>query len=69
MIDFEGGPLADLRKGDEVEPVVTASRGKLDNRYALQVVGTRIWRAFFDLYVDGGEPVELRCFLRLGRAR
>ena len=67
VIDFEGGPLADLRKSDEVEPVVSASRGKLDNRYALQVVGTRIWRAFFDLHVDGGEPVELRCFLRLGR--
>ena len=47
--------------------MISASRGKLDNRYALQVVGTRIWRAFFDLYVDGGEPVELRCFLRLGR--
>jgi len=67
VIDFEGGPLADLRKADPVEPVVTASRGKLDNRYALQVVGTRIWRAFFDLYAEGGEPVELRCFLRLGR--
>ena len=40
VIDFEGGPLADLRKADEVEPVITASRGKIDNDYALQVVGT-----------------------------
>jgi glucans biosynthesis protein len=67
VIDFDGGPLTDLRKLDEVEPVITASRGKIDNDYALQVVGTRTWRAFFDLYVDGNEPVELRCFLRLGQ--
>jgi glucans biosynthesis protein len=45
--------------------VVTASRGRIDNVYALQVVGTREWRAFFDLYADGPEPAELRCFLRL----
>ena len=32
----------------------------------LQIVGTRNWRAFFDLYAEGPEPVELRCFLRLG---
>ncbi len=66
VIDFEGGPLADLRKLDQVLPIITASRGKVDNDYALQVVGTRSWRAFFDLYVEGTEPVELRCFLRLG---
>jgi glucans biosynthesis protein len=46
--------------------VITTSRGKIDNAYALQVVGTTSWRAFFDLYVDGPDPVELRCFLRLG---
>jgi glucans biosynthesis protein len=67
VIDFEGGPLVELRKADEVKPIITASRGKVDNDYALQVVGTRNWRAFFDLYVEGDEPVELRCFLRLDR--
>ena len=66
VIDFEGGPLADLEKLDEVEPVIDASRGGIDNAYALQIVGTRNWRAFFDLYVDGEAPVDLRCFLRLG---
>jgi periplasmic glucans biosynthesis protein len=66
VIDFEGGPLVDLEKQDEVEVVVSASRGRIDNVYALQVVGTREWRAFFDLYAEGPEPVELRCFLRLG---
>jgi periplasmic glucans biosynthesis protein len=66
VIDFEGGPLEDLKKLDEVEPVIDASRGRIDNAYALQIVGTRRWRAFYDLYADGPAPVELRCFLRLG---
>jgi glucans biosynthesis protein len=48
-----------------VEPVIDTSRGEIDNAYALQIVGTRNWRAFFDLYVDGEAPVDLRCFLRL----
>jgi glucans biosynthesis protein len=65
VIDFAGGPLAGLAKADPVEPVVTAARGKVDYVYALQVVGTTHWRAFFDLYVDGAEPVDLRCYLRL----
>ncbi len=66
VIDFEGGPLEQLKKLDEVEPVVTASRGELDNIHALQVVGFTRWRAFFDVYADGAEPVDLRCYLRLG---
>jgi len=49
-----------------VKPVITASRGAIDNDYALQVVGTTRWRAFFDLKAEGAEPVDLRCFLRLG---
>ena len=66
VIDFEGGPLDALKKLDPVKPVVNASRGRIDNAYALQIVGTRTWRAFFDLYAEGPEPVDLRCFLRLG---
>ena len=66
VIDFAGGPLTELHKNDKVKPVISASRGKIDNDYALQVVGTTSWRAFFDLYADGTDPVELRCFLRLG---
>ncbi|MDH3771595.1 MAG: glucan biosynthesis protein, partial [Nitrospirota bacterium] len=65
VIDFEGGPLDALEKLDEVEPVISTSRGKIDNDYALQIVGTKSWRAFFDLDVEGAEPVDLRCFLRL----
>jgi glucans biosynthesis protein len=65
VIDFAGGPLEALQKLDEVEPVITASRGRIDNAYALQVVGTTHWRAFFDLYAEGEEPVDLRLFLTL----
>jgi periplasmic glucans biosynthesis protein len=64
VIDFEGGPLEKLAKQDEVVPVVTTSRGTIDNVYALQIVGTKRWRAFFDLQVEGGGPVNLRCYLR-----
>lgn len=66
VIDFAGGPLEALGKQDEVVAVVTQSRGEISNRYALQVVGTKIWRAFFDLQAEGIDPVDLRCFLRLG---
>jgi len=66
VIDFAGGMLESLTKQDKVVAEVTHSRGEISNRYALQVVGTKIWRAFFDLQADGVEPVELRCFLRLG---
>ena len=66
VIDFDGGPLRALRKQDDVEPTVTASRGRIDNAYALQIVGTNRWRAFFDLYAEGDQPVDLRCYLRLG---
>jgi glucans biosynthesis protein len=65
VIDFAGGPLEELVKADPVEPVVTTTRGEISNVYALQVVGTTRWRAFFDLKVEGEDPVELRCFLQL----
>ncbi|MBA3612845.1 MAG: glucan biosynthesis protein, partial [Nitrospirales bacterium] len=66
VIDFEGGPLNEIAKLDKVKPVVSTSKGRIDNEYALQVVGTKNWRAAFDLYVEGNEPVNLRLFLKLG---
>ena len=65
VIDFEGGPLAQMEARYDVTPVVTTSRGKIENAYVIKVVGTDRWRAFFDLAVDGTAPVNLRCFLRL----
>jgi glucans biosynthesis protein len=49
-----------------VELVVNAARGRVDNDYTLQIVGTKNWRAFFDIAVEGNEPVDIRAFLRLG---
>lgn len=66
VIDFSGGPLAAIEQRYDLTAVVSASRGRVDNAYVLKVVGTDRWRAAFDLYVDGAEPVELRCYVRLG---
>jgi len=65
VIDFAGGPLADMEARYDITPVVTQSRGTVDNAYVIKVVGTEKWRAFFDLRADGTEPVDLRCYLRL----
>lgn len=69
-IDFTGGALGGLGQRYDVEMVVGASRGRVADPYALKVLGTDNWRAIFDLHLDGerevADPVELRCFLRLG---
>jgi glucans biosynthesis protein len=64
VIDFAGGQLGDLGLHDSVEPVVWASHGRIVNPYALPIVGTREWRAVFDLMPDGPDPADLRLFLR-----
>ena len=61
-----GGPLEELKQRDPVKLVVSAARGKIDNDYALQIVGTNHWRAFFDIAVEGPEPVDIRAYLHLG---
>jgi glucans biosynthesis protein len=66
VIDFLGGPLAGMAPRFDVTPEVTASGGRVDNAYVIKVVGTRHWRALFDLTPDGKEPIDLRCYLRLG---
>ncbi|HSK42096.1 MAG TPA: glucan biosynthesis protein [Arenibaculum sp.] len=64
-VDFAGGPLEALGKDQEkqVEVMVETSRGTLRNVYPLQVVGTSLWRAFFDLAAEGEAPVDLRLYL------
>ncbi len=62
-IDFQGGALDGLKQRFDVDVVVDASRGRVDGRYAVKVVGTPRWRAVFDLDVAGEEPVDLRCYL------
>ena len=66
VVDFAGGPLTAMAPRFDVTPVVTASHGAVDNAYVIKVVGTNKWRALFDLSTDGRDPVDLRCYLRLG---
>jgi glucans biosynthesis protein len=66
VVDFTGGPLGELKQRFDVTPVIGASRGKVDNAYVIKVVGTNLWRALFDLQVDGNGPVDLRLYLKLG---
>lgn len=68
MVEFLGGPLRDLPKGVLPEPVLTASRGKFSYIYA-EAIPNDVpghWRAQFDFTVEGGDPVEMRCYLRTG---
>ncbi|MDB5360993.1 MAG: periplasmic glucan biosynthesis protein MdoG [Rhodospirillales bacterium] len=64
VVDFLGGPLEALTRLDGVEPVVTASRGRVVNPVAWPVVGTKNWRVSFDLAIEDVEPHDLRCYLR-----
>ena len=63
VIDFQGGALGGLEQRFDIDVVVDASRGHVDGRYAIKVVGTSRWRGFFDLDVAGHDPVDLRCYL------
>lgn len=66
VIDLTGGPLSELEQRYDLDVVAETSRGRVENQHALMVVGTDLWRVSFDLIVDGSEPVDLRCHLRLG---
>ncbi len=65
VVDFTGGPLAQLQQRFDIAPVASASRGRIDNAYVIKVVGTPLWRALFDLLVEGDAPVDLRLYLKL----
>jgi glucans biosynthesis protein len=67
MVEFLGGPLIELLKGVLPEPVLSASRGTFSYVYA-EAVPNDVpghWRAQFDLTVEGRDPVEMRCYLRV----
>ena len=51
----------------DVKPVVTLSRGEVHTPYVVKVVGTDRWRGFFDVALEGKQPVDMRCYLRLGQ--
>jgi glucans biosynthesis protein len=55
-----------MRQRFDIEPVVTASRGSVSNKFVLKILGTNLWRAQFDLHSEGTAPINLRCYLKLG---
>ena len=68
MIEFLGGPLKDLPFGTSPEPVLSASRGTFSYTFT-EAVPSDVpghWRAQFDLTVQGTDPVEMRCYLKVG---
>lgn len=65
-IEFTGGALAEMPQRFDLSAVVSASRGTVTSPRVLKILGTDLWRAEFDVQVAGQEPVDLRCFLRLG---
>jgi glucans biosynthesis protein len=66
VIDFSGGPLDQLDGKAPVQLVLDASGGKIDEDFVIQVVGTKRWRAFFDIEAENMNPVDIRAYLRLG---
>ena len=65
-IDFAGGPLEPLDQQAPIQLVASATRGSLRNTGAFRVAGTRRWRGNFEIELEGGEPLDLRAYLRLG---
>jgi glucans biosynthesis protein len=66
VIEFIGGPFADMEQRFDLEAVISASRGTLGKWHVLKILGTDRWRAEFDLQARGPDPIDLRCYLRLG---
>lgn len=65
-IDFAGGDLSLLGEKARVEPMIQASRGKVEITSARPLQAIKGWRALFDLKPDDSvEPVNLRLFLAL----
>ena len=66
VVEFEGGPLADLPADVEVEPVVWASHGEVGRTFAEPVPRTKRWRAVFDIQETNQKAVDLRLYLKAG---
>jgi glucans biosynthesis protein len=66
-VDFAGGELAALPRKAEVEPVITASRGRIEITSARPQKEIKGYRAMFDLRPTDAstEPIDLRLYLRL----
>jgi glucans biosynthesis protein len=68
MVEFLGGPLADLPFGVKPEPVLWASRGTFSYIFTEAVPDgvSGHWRAQFDLTATGNDPVDMKLYLKNG---
>ncbi len=65
VIEFDGPSLAKIPYAAKPDVIAETTRGHLTLTRARPVWYTPRWFATFDLTVEGGEPVELRCHLEL----
>jgi glucans biosynthesis protein len=68
VVDFGGGALPMIGEDAEVEAVIDASRGEIENVSTRPLRSLRGYRATFDLKPPGDnrEPIDLRMYLHLG---
>jgi glucans biosynthesis protein len=70
VVEFLGGPLANLAYGEVPQPIFSAARGTFTNYRITEAVADGVpghWRTEFDLAgVTGAEPVEMRLQLKVG---
>lgn len=70
MVEFLGGPLVSVPFGVKPVPDLWASRGTFTNYQLVEAVSDGVpghWRVQFDLAeVEGTDPVEMRCVLKIG---
>jgi glucans biosynthesis protein len=67
LIDFIGRSPVSLNADSPVAAQVTASHGQIQNLVVQPNDVTGGWRVFFDLVGSGGDQVELRAELHLGK--
>ncbi len=66
VLDFEGGPLAELSPEQTVESVVNISRGELVNSALHKIGNTNRWRLVLDTRPTSNLPMELNAYLKNG---
>lgn len=65
VLDFEGRNLSGLNRGSGVTAEIDATRGRVLDKAAYPVVGRDgRWRVMADLAPEGGDPIDVRVFLR-----
>jgi glucans biosynthesis protein len=66
IIEFTGPQLGSIQDLRQVEPIITASEGRVSNPVIQRLPQAASWRLTFDFRPDGSRPKELRVHLKLG---